>query len=172
MKPLRCLILLGLSVATLSAAGFVDGLTPEQKKRLGLDQLTPAQLAELGSAIETYRQTGEVVAAEQAAAKAVADYKKKEEPGVVSKALEVFKQKDAETKQDRVTAIVLGRFDGWSGNTVFKLDNGQVWRQARPGTYYFKARENVAVVLYKGPGSWRLRILDDEGAWIPVTRVH
>jgi hypothetical protein len=172
MKPLRCLILLGLSIVTLSAAGFVDGLTAEQKKRLGLDQLTPAQLAELGSAIETYRQTGEVVAAEQAAAKAVAEYRKKEEPGVVSRALEVFKKKDEEAKQERITAAILGKFDGWSGHTLFKLDNGQIWRQARPGTYYFKARENVAVVLYRGPGSWRLRILDDEGAWIPVTRVQ
>jgi hypothetical protein len=172
MKPLCCLVLLGLSAVMLSAAGFLDGLTPEQKKRLGLDQLTAAQQAELGTAIETYRRTGEVVAAEQAAAKAVAEYRKKEEPGVVSKALEVFKKKDEEVRQERITAVVLGKFDGWSGNTLFKLDNGQVWRQARPGTYYFKARENVAVVLYKGPGSWRLRILDDEGAWISVTRVQ
>lgn len=171
MPLLRCVILFSLSAAVLSA-GFLENLTPEQKKRLGLDQLTPQQQAELGSAIENYRRTGEVVEAEKAAAKAVADYKKKEEPGVVSKALEVFKRKDEEAKQERITATIPGKFDGWTGNTLFRLDNGQVWRQARPGTYYFKARENVPVVLYKGPGSWRLRILDDEGAWIPVTRVQ
>jgi hypothetical protein len=172
MKLIRCLFALGFSGAVMSGAGFLDGLTVEQKKRLGLGELTPTQQAELGAAIETYRRTGEVVAAEEAAAKAVAEYKKKEEPGVISKALEGFRKKDEELKQERITAIVLGRFDGWNGNTLFKLDNGQVWRQARPGTYYFKARENVPVVLYKGPGSWRLRILDDEGAWIPVSRLR
>jgi hypothetical protein len=172
MKLLRCLFLFGLSAGLSSAAGFLDGLTPEQKKRFGLDQLTPAQQAELGAAIESYRRTGEVAESEKAAAKAVEEYKQQEEPGVVARAVELFKRKDEEAKQERITAVIPGKFDGWSGSTLFRLDNGQVWRQSRPGTYYFKARENVAVVLYKGPGSWRLRILDDEGAWIPVTRVQ
>jgi len=177
LRPLAVAGALWLAVASVSAATFLESLTAEQKKKLGLDQLTAAQQAELGAAIEQYRQTGEVAAARQAAQQAaetaVAEYKKKEEPGVVSRALEVFRRKDAEAKQERITGVLTDKFTGWSGRTLFRLDNGQVWRQSRPDTYYTKAAQNVPVVVYKAPsGYWRLRVLDDEGAWVTVERVQ
>lgn len=166
-------LLWGLLAVPLGAQTFLDQLDADQRKRLGLDQLTPAQLAELGQAVEAYRKTGEVAAAKQAAEVAVAEYKRQEEPGVVSRALEVFKRKDAEDRGERTTAVLLDRFDGWSGRTTFRLDNGQVWRQALPGTYHTKPRDQVAVVIYKsGSGYFRLRVLDDEGAWVTVKRVE
>lgn len=162
---------------SLLAAGFLDQLTPEQRKRMGLDQLNAGQLAELGAAVEGYRRTGEVAAAQQAAATAVAEYKQKEEPGVISRALEIFRKSDRQgapgPAEERITAVLPGKFTGWSGNTLFRLDNGQVWRQASTDSYYSKARENVPVVIYKSPnGYWRLRVLDDEGAWVTVRRVQ
>ncbi len=165
-------MVLVLVVGHLSAAGFLDALAPEQKKRLGLDHLTTQQATELDAAIEAYRKTGEAVVAQAAAASAVAEYRRKEEPAVISRAVETVKQQDSANRQDSLTAVVKGRFNGWTGGTLFTLDNGQVWRQSRPGTYYIKTREDVAVVIYKGPGGyWRLRILDDEGAWVTVVRV-
>lgn len=162
------------------AATFLENLTPARKRQLGLDRLTPAQLAELDAAVEQYRKEGastaaaEAVAraATQATAAAVEEYREKEEPGVVARALDVFKRKHAEEQQERIAAMLPGKFDGWDGATLFPLDNGQVWRQSRPGTYFTKARTNVPVVVYKAPsGYWRLRILDDEGAWVTVVRV-
>jgi hypothetical protein len=173
---LRCLVVwagLGFAVGGLAAPGFLETLAPEQKKKLGLDHLTAQQQAELDAAIEGYRESVTVAATKAAAASAVEEYRRKEEPAVISRAVEVVKQKDAEARQERITAVIKGKFNGWSGNTLFTLDNGQVWRQSQPETYYIKAREDVAVVVYKGPGGyWRLRILDDEGAWVTVTRVQ
>lgn len=150
-------------------------------------------------AIEAYRRTGEVTAARQAAEEAsaaakvaaekaaaaaakqaadqaVAEYKKKEEPGVVARALSVFKSVEPPARSDepdRFTATIPGKFRGWSGRTDFVLDNGQVWRQTSPEVFSMKARENVAVVLYKAAsGYWRLRLLDDHGAWVSVKRVR
>ncbi len=164
---------LGLAVGGLGAAEFLETLTLEQKKRLGLDQLTAQQQTELNAAIAAYRETAVTVAAQVAAVSAVEDYRRKEEPAAISRAIEVVKMKDAEARQVRITAVIKGKFNGWTGNTLFTLDNGQVWRQSRPDTYYIRAREDVAVVVYKGPGGyWRLRILDDEGAWVTVTRVQ
>ena len=164
---------LALTTSLLAADSFLDSLSPEQKKRLGLDLLSAAQQAELGAAIEQYRRTGEVAAAQQAAQQAVADYKTKEEPSVVAKAVEVVRRKVDEDKQERITGVLLDKFTGWSGGTLFRLDNGQVWRQVRPDTYYTKAREQVAVVVYKAAsGYWRLRVLDDDGAWVTVQRVQ
>lgn len=172
--PRLGLLALFLAVAAAAgAAGFLDQLDPEQRKRLGLDQLTPGQLSELEATVENYRKTGEVAAARQAAETAVAEYRKQEEPGVISRALESLKRKPVDDTGERITAVLPGKFTGWSGSTLFRLDNGQVWRQAAPDNYYSKARENVPVVIYKSPsGFYRLRVLDDEGAWVTVKRVQ
>ncbi len=161
------------SWAVAAAESFTGSLTAEQKRKLGLDQLTPAKLAELDAAIDSYRKSGETIAVKKAAESAVAEYKKKEEPGVITRALEIFKRKVDEEREERITAVVQGKFSGWSGRTVFHLDNGQVWQQARPDSYHTKAVENVAVVIYKSPnGYFRLRVLDDTGAWVTVKRVQ
>ena len=128
MRVLRLTGLLAVCCVAVSvwAEGFLGQLSPEQKQRLGLDQLTPAQRAELDAAIESYRRTGEVAAARMAAEAAVAEYRKQEEPGVISRALEVFKRNAEDrpaAEAERVTAVLQGKFTGWSGNTLFRLDN-------------------------------------------------
>lgn len=169
----RVVLLLGMACAlTVQAATFVDRLTEEQKRKMGLDQLSPEQLAALNQAVEQYRTEGATVAAESAATQAVEEYRKKEEPGMIARALDVFKRKQDESRQERITAIIPGSFQGWDGATLFRLDNGQVWRQSRPDIYTPKKKSDVPVVVYKSPsGYWRLRVLDDEGAWVTVVRV-
>ena len=162
--------------ATVGLAGsdsFLGKLSPEQKRRMGLDQLSPAQLAELDEAVQQYRRDGVVTAAQEAAATAVAEYKKKEEPSVISRALDLFRRKQEEEKEQQVrfTATVVGKFTGWEGRTVFTLDNGQVWRQQGSDVYATKSQENPAVLLYKAKsGHWRLQLIE-EGAWITVVRI-
>lgn len=154
--------------ATVHSATFLDRLTPERMRELGLDRLTPEQLEKLGVEIENYRQDQAVTAATTA----VEEYRKKEEPGVVRRALDLFQSKQREESRERITAILVGPFTGWDGKTLFNLDNGQVWRQSRSDTYITKTQSNVPVVVYKAPsGYWRLRVLDDEGAWVTVVRI-
>lgn len=187
--------MLGGAVLALaeSSPGFLSTLSAEQRSRLGLDQLSKEQLALLDAAVDAYRGSGETkiakeaavaaveeykktaepVAIQQAAAEAVEEYKKTKEPSVVARALEALKRKHVEEQQEKTTAKLVGRFDGWDGQTLFRLDNGQVWRQAAPDVYDHKPAEDVAVVVYRSPsGYWRLRILDDKGAWVTVKRVN
>lgn len=160
-----------LVAGPLSAGTFFDRLTPEQKRRMGIDRLAPAQLAELAAAIEQYRKDSADAAAQQAAATAVERYKKKEEPGVVSRALDLFRRQQDEAKQERFTATLSGKFSGWEGRTLFVLDNGQVWRQDGSEIYSVPPAQNVPVLLYKArSGRWRLQLIE-EGAWVTVTRV-
>lgn len=172
MAPFRSLLLLSLflflGATSVIAETFLESLSPEKRRELGLDQLTPAQLGALGSAIEAYRKDGATIAANSA----VEDYRRRDEPSAISRALELFKLKQAEERQERITAMIVGPFSGWDGRTQFVLDNGQVWRQNRADTYITKRRTDVPVVLYKSSsGYWRLRILDDEGAWVTVVRI-
>lgn len=46
-----------------------------------------------------------------------------------------------------IKSRIVGSFDGWTGNTQFRLANGEVWRQAGPG--YFRTHMNSPKVVIK-----------------------
>ena len=163
-----------LSLTPVVQAGFLDGLSAEQKTRLGLDHLTPAQATAIDEAVERYKG-GEVTALkQQAAAQAVADYKAKQEPVVVAQAVDSYKQQQKSAPgpgNERIACHIQGSFTGWSGHTLFTLDNGQVWRQAGSEVYVVPAVEDAIVEIRKAPsGYYRLYLSD--GRWITVQRVR
>ncbi len=178
-------VLAGLVHAADGARSFTQSLTPEQRERLGLGSLTPEQLANLDAAVSAYAngQTTTAVAeaqrksveqvheAEQkAAATAVDEYKKKQEPGVIARTLAAFKHKEEEGRSERFTAHVVGEFRGWRGGTYFPLDNGQVWRQVTDDAYELAPVLNAEVEIYKSAnGYWRMKYAD---AWITVKRLQ
>ena len=51
-------------------------------------------------------------------------------------------------KSITIEAAILQPFDGWTGNTVFSLDNGQKWRQRLDGRYSYNG-DNTQVVIKK-----------------------
>ncbi len=60
---------------------------------------------------------------------------------------------------DRVQSRLLGSFRGWSGNTVFRLENGQVWQQTGGGTLAGVNLESPTVTIEKSLfGAWYLRV--------------
>ena len=65
---------------------------------------------------------------------------------------------------------IVGHFRGWNGDTVFTLDNGEVWRQRLPGRYAVSL-DNPEVEIKKNLlGFYELRIVKT-GARIGVTRI-
>jgi flagellar motor protein MotB len=180
---------LALSAHAEDARPFSQTLTAEQKARLGLSSLSAAQLGELDAAVSAYGRGETAVAVQQAtqqveqrteervqqaekkaAETAVADYKKKQEPGVIARTLEVFKHKQEEDKVERFTAHVVGEFRGWQGGTYFPLENGQVWRQSGTESVEMPPEPNAEVEIYRSKnGYWRLRY---HGAWITVKRLQ
>ena len=67
-------------------------------------------------------------------------------------------------------AEIQGRFAGWSGKTVFPLDNGQVWRQ-RHGGRYRHTDDDQRVRIYKNLlGMWQMKVLSN-GRSVPVRRI-
>ena len=63
---------------------------------------------------------------------------------------------------DRIEAKLVGTFNGWSGSTEFRLDNGQVWRQLKNNTRPWKPRDPIhepTVTVEKGMmGSYKLHV--------------
>jgi hypothetical protein len=164
-------LLFALVASPARPAGFIESLSPAQKKQMGLDGLTPAQAAAVNDAVAHY-QAGNVAAlTQQAAASAVADYKAKQEPAIVARAVDVARQKQAEDNQERVAAHIRGPFKGWSGGTLFTLDNGQVWQQTGTEVYYLTPVDDAIVELRKAASGYHRLYLSD-GRWITVKRVR
>ncbi len=151
--------------------GFSGSLQPAERAAMGLDRLTPAELAALDAAVEAYRRAGETAAARQAAQTAVADYRQREEPKRVARAVAEVRREQSRAHPERIEAMIAGSFSGWNGRTVFELDNGQVWQQVGPDVYYTSPEKNAPVEIFLSSyGSYRLHLRN--GAWVTVTRVR
>jgi hypothetical protein len=60
-----------------------------------------------------------------------------------------------------IESTLAGEFNGWEGDTIFKLDNGQIWEQAEYSyTYSYSYRPDVTI--YQVSGGCRLKVEDEE----------
>ena len=68
-----------------------------------------------------------------------------------------------------IETTISGDFNGWDGETIFKLDNGQIWQQAEYDyTYSYSYRPDVTI--YAVSGGCRMKV-EDEDETIMVKRV-
>jgi hypothetical protein len=61
-----------------------------------------------------------------------------------------------ESANTRIEALVSEDFGGWSGNTVFRLDNGQLWRQRLPGRFRYRGEAREVVIEANALGLYRM----------------
>ncbi|MEP5765764.1 MAG: hypothetical protein ABJ308_14310 [Halieaceae bacterium] len=88
---------------------------------------------------------------------------------------QVLLNTDEEVQQAVVEQEVLtrisGNFRGWSGETRFKLENGQVWQQRRQGNYKYFGESNPEVRISKNfMGFYRLEMVES-GKSVQVKRI-
>ena len=183
-------ISLTMTVATVGAAeaGFWQQLAPEERRAAGLDQLTPEQQAALDQLAGRYAREGARQVREQAKQEARAEVKQEMKAEVKQEVREEAKQemKAEERRQEVATAglpledkemvihsRIAGQFNGWSGATVFRLENGQTWVQSnKSDTMWLPTMENPAVEIRPSKlGGWKLYLLEN-GLWLRVRRVN
>ena len=107
-------------------------ITVTQFDQTGLDKLSSGQMAAFNNWLDQYlsaRTVGATVSAKpppapQTAASAVASF-----------GADTMKPRENPATPDHIESRIAGMFTGWDGDTIFKLENGQVWQQA--GTGYF-----------------------------------
>lgn len=76
---------------------------------------------------------------------------------------------EASTQEERaIETRIEGDFDGWVGDTVFRLQNGQVWQQTSPSAHYLFA---IAPKVVISPAPHRMRV-DGLTAEISVRRLQ
>jgi len=65
-------------------------------------------------------------------------------------------------EDDHIEARLLGDFNGWSGKTIFRLDNGQIWRQANNRMGNYTPREPLLepkiTITKSSLGSYKMKV--------------
>ena len=161
-------LLLGWAVVAPAQERFTDRLSAEEKKAVGLDLLSPEQVAALNALVHRDRQQGAVQVREQA--KAELREEVKAQVKALAKVEVQQEQQQARETETRVLSRILGKYSGWDGSTQFKLENGQIWRQSEPGIFYTKPLDSPPVLIEKIFGGWRL--YDQNGGWVRVVRIR
>lgn len=131
-----------LMLCSLSTHALQDGLQQRMSsadfKAAGLDTLSAQQLAHLDEWLRTHPRTDAAPANTSAGAGTGVSAGT---PGTTPRL--------AAEKEDRskVRAHIVGRFDGWRGDSQFTLDNGQVWRQVGSNAPSCASVDNPAVTV-------------------------
>ncbi len=60
---------------------------------------------------------------------------------------------------DFIETKIDGTFDGWEGETIFKLMNGQIWQQSSYD-YHYHYSYNPEVLIYKFEDKWNMKVED------------
>ena len=128
---------LGAFAAEERFPGIEKLMSPEEFRAAGLDKLSPAEREALDRWLLRYT-AGEAEVLQEA----------NEEVREAKKAFEVVSR-------------IKGDFDGWSGGTLFRLENGQVWEQRLDGRYFYRGEPNPEVRIDRNwLGFYRLTIVE------------
>ena len=134
-----------LSVAVSAAqaadeAGSFPGIkalmSPQEYEEAGIGRLTPAELGALNQWLVRYT-------AEDAPVMLISD--------------EEVKQAVIEQE---IISVIQQPFTGWSGDTVFTLENGQVWQQRRSGNYHYVGNHPEVKINKNFLGFFRMELLE------------
>ena len=190
-----CYPLLALLIA---AQGFSEGrksavfgaiereMSAEERRATGIDSLSTDELDALNQwLIERFDQVQEIVSAEvreevlgeviEEVREAEAVEREVEIERRVAIKVEAAKQEIVNTPPEPAVrepfeAMIKGHFSGWSGNTVFALDNGQVWRQRAGNVYRHKGSDYRVRLERNWFGGWEMTMVTS-GKTVLVTRV-
>jgi len=141
------------------APGIETLMTPEDYSESGLDQLTPEQRRHLSEWVERYREGAVIGPVVQ------------KPPSKMTKEEKVEAEKIKEQLNADIVAKVVPAFRGWSGKTIFRLDNGQVWQQRMAGSMRYKGPDNTVTIRRNQLGKYILTH-DDTGRGIGVVRIE
>lgn len=104
-------------------------MTVSEFKACGLDKLSEEELSRLDSWLQSY----------------------------TARVAEVFTKSTLSYTPDVIESRIEGDFEGWEGETIFKLDNGQIWQQSSYAyTYHYAYRPEV--LIYKTSGGYKMKV--------------
>ena len=124
----------------------VDGMTPEEFKAAGLDKLSAEELQSLDASLKGYRRNVETKATEKAKAEAKVE---------VQETIKKQRKSMFETLESRVD----GTITRVNGNSIIRLEDGSVWKQANFEDHYqAQVVDHPQARVFRTAFGYRMRI--------------
>ena len=125
-------------------------MTPEEFKAAGLNKLSPEELQKLNAWLQGYREVAEKTAEKKATARAA---------------------KVERTKMDLLVSRVDGTFNGLTGRTVIRLEDGTVWKQANADDQYrSRVTDHPAAAVIHGIFGYKMQIEGTQEFYVDPVR--
>jgi hypothetical protein len=125
-------------------------MTPGEFKAAGLNKLSPEELQKLNAWLQGYREVAEKTAEKKATARA---------------------EKVEHTKMDLLVSRVDGTFNGLTGRTVIRLQDGTVWKQANADDRYrSKVTDHPAAVVIHGIFGYKMQVEGTQEFYVDPVR--
>jgi hypothetical protein len=141
------------SVETVRAAqpelsgGIKEMMSPEEFKAAGLNKLSADELQKLDAWLQGYRQVTEQTAEKKATARA------------------------ERTKMDVLVSRVDGTFNGLTGRTIIRLEDGTVWKQANADDRFRpKNSDHPAAVVIHGIFGYKMQVEGTQAFYVDPVR--
>ena len=170
--------------AQAEPGGLKDMMSPEERQKSGVDTLTAEQRQFLSEwLLENYtRNPAKVVSSpatapdtspQQAASnEATADTIEAEIDRRVAARLADNRASEKKPASDSsFEARLTGNFTGWSGKTVFRLDDGQVWQQRSAANYRHRGTDMRVKFKKNWMGGWEMTVVSS-GKTVLVRKVQ
>jgi len=138
----------GVHAAPEQTSGSIqDVMTPAEFKAAGLNKLSPEELQKLNAWLQGYREVAEKAAAKKATSVA------------------------SRTKLDLLVSRVDGTFNGLTGRTVIRLEDGTVWKQANADDRYRpKVTDHPAAVVIHGIFGYKMQVEGTQEFYVDPVR--
>jgi hypothetical protein len=156
--PLLGCAILGFSVMLTSfetataappemSGNIKEMMSPEEFKAAGLNKLSADELQKLDAWLQGYRQTTEQAAEKKATARA------------------------SRTKMDLIVSRVDGQFNGLTGRTIIRLEDGTVWKQANADDRHrAKVTDHPAAAVMHGVFGYKMQIEGTQEFYVDPVR--
>ena len=90
---------------------------------------------------------------------------------VAAKLADTRESENTKQSESAFEARLTGDFTGWSGKTIFKLDNGQVWRQRSSANYRHRGSDRRVKFKKNWMGGWEMTVVSS-GKTVLVRKVQ
>ena len=139
------------SAAPLEMSGSIkEMMSPDEFKAAGLNKLSADEIQRLDAWLQGYRQVTEQAAEKKATAKASAE---------------------SHAKMDLLVSRVDGTFQGLTGRTIIRLEDGTVWKQANADDRYRpKVTDHPAAAVIHGVFGYKMRIEGTQEFYVDPVR--
>jgi hypothetical protein len=133
-----------------TSGSIKEVMSPEEFKAAGLNKLSAEELQKLDAWLQGYRQVTEQAAEKKATAKASAE---------------------SHAKMDLLVSRVDGTFQGLTGRTIIRLEDGTAWKQANADDRYrAKVTDHPAAAVIHGVFGYKMRIEGTQEFYVDPVR--